>query len=334
MKNARLVDTRELFTKRSFSLAVYSVDLPPPVGLSCWALVSQGLSQGRTPEAMFCVKRASDIDAFPEDLIHFFRILGDMSYDERLDFPVDNGLLTEFEEMPENSYSGVVYAPANGLAGFEFLDRPTVAAIGLFEHEIEVVKYFGATRMLSLMGQHYGWYPYPAVNNPHREVFIDREVVKAMTADPIASILAVRSRDTCVYLENADLVLETSWRSARSLASGLDRMPDNTAIRLMTAPSPAADATLVWRHGCEEGSAIMADPAHKPDRILGSFICLSGGQFEDRASLVSDGYMVMLSPPSWSNLKTALKDNADLVIPDIEAREETVNLRLRWLPER
>jgi len=310
------------------------MDLPPPVELSCWALVSQGLNSGRTPEAMFCVNRRPGSEEFPEDLIHFFRILGDMSYDDRLDFPVDNGLITEFEEMPENSYAGVVYAPANGLAGFEFLERPTVAAIGLFEHEIEVVKYFGATRMLSLMGQHYGWYPYPVVNNPGRDVFINREIVKAMTADPIASILAVRSRDTCVYLEDADLILETSGRSARSLASGLDRMPDHTAIRLMTAPSPVADATLVWRHGCEEGSAIMADPAHKPDRILGSFICLSGGQLENRASLVSDGYMVMLSSPSWCDLKTALKDNADLVIPNIETKEENVNLRLRWLPER
>ena len=289
---------------------VYLHDVPVDGGkaVSCWSYVSEGLWQYRQKEIVFTLRRELDEEAadLPDAPFEYFRQVHGFAEKGQL---VDAGGFTLFGAGQFLGHKGVGYIDADSFRDFD-IPKPALAAILLKEEELEALKAFGMTRVMSSLGKAYSHYPCPPWSDRRRASIIGEEMMER----------SLLTRMRCLHVSGAARLEreELSLRLFRERSAGLPKMVaemgTNTPVAFLTEFDVDANGCLVWAPGQKKSRAITP-PGGDGSRLTGSFIMFVSKQSEDRARLLEDGFGVLLTPESWARVRDAIVRGTAMSIP-------------------
>jgi len=280
--------------------------------LSCWTYLSDGLRAHGQKELALTLCRPSEVleGDFPRDVLELFGAIFDLASQGRI---VETGDYTEFGPtgfLGIPNLGGLLYLPYQPIPQIP-APEPSLSAVLVPAEELEVVKAFGAARLMARLGQTYSHFPCPDWSDPRR-----------------AAVISVAEFGESVLVRMATLSLTTGWATQRGseiildlaaearpvLSKDLPGLPRKQALALLTQLSPAADSLLVWRPG-QQGPVAITPPGSGGSVVAGCFCGFVPGQKEDDVQLFEDGFVVMLRDRTWRRLRNALASGDDLELP-------------------
>jgi len=307
---------------------VYLHDIDTRDGLiSCWTLVSDGLSAHRQKELQFTVKRAPDESPqdFPLMILDFFKRVRDYAENGQL---VDVGGVTEFGPdgfLGRNSIRGLAYLGPQPLKDIDS-SSPFLTVIVLMDEELKVAKAFGLTRVTASLGEAYRYFPYPPWADRSRPSVVSIETMEQQTI--LSRILCARVRGVNARLERGEeLVLSVPRDSHEELRAGLVTIAPAQPLALLTNVDPQANACMVWRPG-ETGLNAITPPDSDGSRRSGNFVAFVPEQSANDFQYLEDGFALMLTNSTWMAIRRALESETSISVPVSKAG---LKFSIEWL---
>ena len=286
--------------------------------MPCWSYVTEGLARHKQREAIFTVVQQSGekAESYSLDPMEFFR-----------------GLLSFAKQGRTVEAGGFTWLAGGGLLGFhgftymEPVWRPPgvsphgdwLAVIGLAGDEVSILKEFGSTRVLSVLGQAERFYPAPYWNERNRP---SRVSAAPMSESLLAKVARINSPGFSVFREGNQIVLRARADRAAEAVKALSALAPEAPLALLTRTDPSADGALVWLPGQAQANAITPRGSDGK-RICGSFMLFLPEQEEDLEQVLEDGFALHLTSRSWGQLRGAILAQEDI---------ETPLFALRWIP--
>jgi hypothetical protein len=277
--------------------------------------VTRGLAGFGQQELVFCIKQVSSENV--RTVMTFLRTVMQLAVQGRR---VDVGGLTEFGQggiFGQSAYSGIGYAHPHSvdllLQAAGLSSQQCILAMVLAREELMACRKFGLARVLARLGEAARFFPYPVWNNIMRNsVLAEAELTKSAFSDSGISQLP----GLHVLREGDTVTVHIARQSREMLSQGLDQ---HDALVIATELVPgSADGVLVWHPGAAHPVAITArlfavgagglsdDKTLK--RLAGCFAALSlSPDGRHGASLVEDGFAILLSAPEWAGFKNAMQ---------------------------
>jgi hypothetical protein len=127
----------------------------------------------------------------------------------------------------------------------------------------------------------------------------------------------------------AEIVLRIDRKALPRLTEALADIPEGSAKAWLTDPDSASRSRLYW--SADTGDSIGLQPPTGPGRwMTGGFILIGhGGDLKEKAFVIEDGFIVMLSPRSWEKLTKAFASGLPVVIP---GKGGNSSLRVEFYP--
>jgi hypothetical protein len=303
------------------SARVYLHDIESQSGpIACWSYVSHGLAALRQPEIVFTLRRDPDEPSagFPQDPLHLLATIYQLADDGQRVGPGD---VTGFGD---GSFLGhhLLYAEAQPLDGVP-LPSSCLAALLITADELRAVAEFGSTRVLALMGQASGHYPFPPWADPRRPGL---SLTRTFEHSLLSKLPCVAVPDVRVGVEGNQIIVSALRGAQPPWQDRLAELADDVPLALLTALDPTADGCLVWVPG-QSGPAAITPPGSDGSRLCGCFVVLLPEQPENGGRILEDGFVMELTAESWKQLRSALIDGTDVWIP---ASGTTMSLALTW----
>lgn len=208
--------------------------------------------------------------------------------------------------------------------------RPPLIVVPMLAGEMPTAMAFGQSRVLTLLGRHARYYPYPWWFDGRRDPVADAAAHRG------ASLLDKMARMPASYVEvvqrgqRLDIAVHDEQRS--SLHRALAGAPD--VLALLTGIAGGAEMTYVWQPGQTGPQAIGGQwsgdggaPVVRPtDPIGGNYLSIGHGKVEAMAAQREDGFMVLLPKKTWKQFTKAVKDGRPFGwdVPGTEIRQVTV----------
>jgi hypothetical protein len=229
---------------------------------------------------------------------------------------------------------------------------PLMAGIFLTAEEFEVYRDFGLTRILSMLGKTYAYYPYPIWFERSRSSVLSVSMMQDSILTKAPKIALVGARvcrealpSSVTYHPNPQPYLHQfaiSWDEAGTqiklkllsssiniLRDRLSELPPDNVLTLLTDFDPKANGCLVWNLEKRRGSAIVPDESNG-SQMGGCFISFVPNQSEDKGLVVEDGFAMLLTDASWLAIRKAIEIGSSVFIP---ATNGGSSFSLEWLPQ-
>lgn len=312
---------------------VYEHELETAEGvISCVTCVSEGFGEAGErphPELVFCtrVPEGGDVSGAVEASMRLFEAI----------FPIAaEGHVTQAGELTEFRASGAkmervraaLYTPCQRLGDVP-LRGDELLGVFLMGEELEVVRAFGALRLMARLGRAVQQFPCPMWSDLARE-----EVsMQSFRGSLLGQVPRVFMDSASVWWHDKDVTLVLGRQEAEGRISHMQRQYAERAaaqdeplpIALLPAPSPSPDAALVWDAEQRATEAISA--SDDAQRIGGSFLMLVP-YARDEGVIMEDGFAFNLSPPAWTALWDALRDGQD-----VSVETSGLTLHVRWFEQ-
>jgi hypothetical protein len=278
---------------------------------SCWSYVTDGLVAQRQKEIIFTLRRdpGQKPEEYPRELLDLFATF--FQYAERGKV-VDVGQSTLFGETGmggDRNFRGIGYIEPQGFPGVETKGVPLLAGILLKNDEAQVAWDLGLTRVTSLLGMKYRYYPCPTWSDLKREPVAS---LHAMEKSHLWEIARVPARAS-YYEERKHIFLTVLPSSQASLQEFLNKLPPTKPLALRTQPDPRANACLVWPSGHDQPVAIT--PAGSDgSRKTGAFLAFIPEQDTNEIQTVEDGFFLYLTNSDWRKIREALLSGTDVFV--------------------
>lgn len=288
--------------------------------IACWSYVSRGLAALGQPEIVFTLRHdpSAASGSFPHDPLQLFATLYRLAAEGHR---VARGDITEFGDERFLGHH-LLYADAQPLEGVP-LPPSALAALLITPDELRAVREFGPTRVLARLGQVSAYYPFPPWSDAQRRA---PSLASTFEGSVLAMMPRVLCPDVWVTVGQDQILVSPLRADRRSWSDRLAALTDDIPFALLTALDPAADGCLVWEPG-QRGPEAITPEGSDGSRLSGCFIGLLPGQPVNGGQIVEDGLLMKLTAASWNEVRGALIDGRNLVIPQDGAE---MSLALIW----
>ncbi|MGC4089964.1 MAG: hypothetical protein QM756_19165 [Polyangiaceae bacterium] len=200
---------------------------------------------------------------------------------------------------------GLGFFDAPPLPGVSF-PNDALAGVFLTEGELAMASESSAYRVFNALGRAARYFPVPFWSDPGRASVYQ-------TGDAARSILAqlprARVPGASATLRGDVMYLSVPSTFAVVLAERIER---REASAILPDRAPGVTAALVWHPGQKEPEAIFAE-ASDPSAMAATFVAFVPNDAErDEIRFMEDGYAILLSAQSASELATSLKSGSTL----------------------
>lgn len=280
--------------------------------IPCWSYVTDGLAAWHQKEIILTLRRENSQkpEDYPRGLFELFAIILHLAEKGQL---VDVGQSTLFNEdgfQGDKDFCGIGYVEPQGFLGVEIGAVPLLAAIILKGDEAQIAWELGLTRVATLMGLKYRYYPCPIWSDLRREPIAS---LHAMEKSHLWEITRVPARAS-YYEERNHIFLSVLPSGRASLQGFLNELPPTKPLALRTQPDPRANACLVWPSGHDQPVAIT--PAGSDgSRKTGGFLAFIPEQDTNEIHTVEDGFFLYLTNSAWQKIREALLSGTDVFVP-------------------
>jgi hypothetical protein len=332
------------------TVRIHRHDIPTAFGtIPCWTYITRGLWAVGQKEIVFSLRRlpAEEPAGFPQEPLAFFANLLQLADQGRT---VDAGGHTTFRSpsgfLGRTELVGVIYLPLEPLAGVEMPERGrSLTAVLLTPEEAEMVPTLGSYRLTTRLGRTVRYYPCPPWSERNRtpvlspqemETSLLGKVVLAyvpgaavrMELSPQAPF--TRAQDGSPAGEPLGVTLRLPLSARALFAEALEQKKPEWAFALLTDADPEANARLVWTPGQQGMQAIAPDDSDRSGMTGGFLLFVVGGDAQEGARVVEDGFGVMVTAETGQRLHHALVNGEPLAVA---AENENVQaFHLEWLP--
>ncbi len=147
---------------------LHDIESAPGQSFPCWSYVTDGLATHGQKEIIFTLRRTKILkpEDYPRDT---FRVLAQVFHSTERGEVFDIGDQVEWnstESFGMEGFRGIAFVSPSRYA--KVPGNYKLAAIGLLGDEPQIVRNFGITRVTSLLGRKYSFYPYPRWSDPTR----------------------------------------------------------------------------------------------------------------------------------------------------------------------
>lgn len=284
----------------------------------CWAYATHGLAAMGQRELVLLLRIALDQDVLnvPTEPLKFFREVAGLAAQGRL---VDAGGQTELK-------GGRIL----GGTGFLYVDAPPLDAqlptalllLRVHPEEFQVLRAYGAGRLLASWGATARHYPFPPWIDESRPAVVTPEHFRTTILDSVPRI-PLRA---WVRYQGANVLLEISEEQRERLAA-LTQLPENAGFALLTHIPQEADGCFVWRAGQREPAAITP-PGSAARQLGGVFVLFVPEQDAEEIRQHEDGFAIFLTQASTLALRRALVSGYPF---EFRTRDGTT-FSIAWLP--
>lgn len=284
-------------------------NLPLPASV-CRSYVTRGLAEIGQREIAF-VLAVADVrlkTKFEREVFDVLRLLYKLACDGRT---VGFGDITIFGDRGPFDLPGCDFAYLESTDGpGPTLPKDTLLALFLRPEECAAANIAGVYRAVAWIARAYRIFPYPKFSDPSRLTTIPEGLPETI----LAKLPVVRApRGAGVFLRNKTIVLRLRGAVLNDLATAFSATTQNPCFALVTGHVSYANGRLVWIPKAEEPEAI-GPSGSSLSTTEGGFLVLLGGQAENKAVLVEDGFCAMFRSDAWSILTEAIGSRADAEI--------------------
>jgi len=293
---------------------------------SCWSYLTDGLLAQKQKEIIFTLRRGAGQkpEDYPRELIELCATI--LNYAERGQL-VDVGQSTLFGEtgfLGKRHFRGIGYVEPQGFPGVETRSVPLLAGILLKDDEAQIAWDLGLTRVTSLLGMKYHYFPCPTWSDLQREPVAS---LRAMEKSFLGEITRVPVRAT-YYEERKHIFLSLLASSQARFQEFLGQLPPAIPVALRTQPDPRANACLVWRPGQEQSMAITPTDSNG-SRKTGAFLAFVPDQDTNEIRMVEDGFSLFLTNSAWQKIREALLSGTDVFVSSAGA--DAASISIEWV---
>ncbi len=280
----------------------------------CWTYVTEGLAEcraearGEPPaaprhrELVFTLRRepGEPATAVPRAPLAFFATVFQLAFRGR---GVDIGDITQTGGT--KFFGGhAIYVETQPLPGVP-LPPSSMTALVVTDLELRACRSFGFTRVLALLGETTGTYPFAPWSQRHRPDLVTPQFFaeSLLTNLPIAPT----SPHLCARLDGSRLLLTATrgpWQQQ------VAKLPAGKPLAFTTGFDPAASGCLLWRPGQRQRTTRAVPLDDALDAALagpcGTFLAISPGEPADSLAVVEDGFAAKLTAATWTSLHAAL----------------------------
>lgn len=296
----------------------------PGRDVALWTMISQGMAAHGQRELVFSVARrpGENIEGVAGPLLKLLRTIHRFAQQGH---HVSWGGMTEVgEDLVAPGMRGVVYADAQPITGLPIPDN-ALTAILLGRDELELVKQFGAYRLLARLGRQQRHFPFPPWTDRDRKRAVHNEDGKSMLNMFGARITF---QTASIVLEDEQVVLQLQRSSGAQLAKLLTQVPAQVPFAILARAAPRADAWLVWSPGQTEPEATTG-PNPSRSSITGGFLgCLLDTGQADQVIQLEDGFTLMLSADAWALCLRAIASGGPFALRSSSGSK--LGFALRW----
>jgi hypothetical protein len=290
---------------------------------SCWSYLTDGLVAQKQKEIIFTLRRdpGQKPEDYPSEFRDFFATI--FHYAERGQL-VDVGQSTLFGEtgfLGDIDFRGIGYVEPRGFPGVETKDVPLLAGILLKNDEAQIAWDLGLTRVASLLGMKYRYYPCPTWSDLKREPVAS---LRAMEESHLWEITRVPVRAS-YYEERNHIFLSVLPSGRASLQGFLGKLPHIKPLALRTQPDPRANACLVW-HSSHNQPMVITPPDSNGARKTGAFLAFVPEQDANEIRMVEDGFFLFLTNNAWQQIREALLSGTDVFVPPAGAPGASISV--------
>lgn len=320
--------SRVELVKGELEAHVYLAEVPSQFGpVPCWVYVSQGLWAHKQKELVFALRRdpGEKPRSFPHAPLDFFNTVLQLAKQGRLveagDYSVFGG--TGFLAR---GFNGLAYAAPQWLPEGLKPAPNLLAAILLTQDEVELVKGFGCTRVLTLLARSQRWFPAPVWSDRRRSSVLS---MNEMQQSILAKVMRVLTRGVWVHSDANRIRLKVDTQAGPRLLESLERLPEGSAAAVLTRIDPSANAAFVWEPGQRQIEAITG-PGGDTSRIAGSFLLFLPGLEANGGQAFEDGYAMQLTQLAWKKIRKALRVKAPVTV---DGDGKNLGFTLEWIDE-
>ncbi len=299
--------------------------------LRCWTYVTRGLSVYHQKELIFTIyceeeERAHD---YPRDLLDLIKQFLPLAQEGNT---VDTGEYTELGQgfLGREDFKGIAYTnPTNHQYDGIYVNYPYeyLTAIFLTEKEMEVVKEFGVGRILYRLGKTYQFYPFPYWTSRARP-----EVAEENEGSALMELPRISLKGALAWLdhEKKKVTLKIDPEFFPEYQEKLEEIPRDIPFAFLCEIEPEIDSALVW-HANQRNPEVFSED----EEVLwtnGFYLAFCPRQEEDCATILEDGFTVLLTDDSWPKLRQALNKGKDIEIPSSSPNKNSFSLE--WKTEK
>ena len=307
---------------------IHLAQVPSQSGpVPCWVYVSQGLWAHKQKELVFALRRdpGEKPESFPHAPLDYFSTVLQLAKQGRL---VEAGDYIGFggTGFLARGFNGLAYAAPQWLPEGVKPAPNLLAAILLTQDELEAVKEFGCTRVMTLLARSQRWFPAPVWSDRRRSSVLS---MKQMQQSILAKVARVRTRGVRVHSEANRIRLRVETQAASRLLKSLEQLPEGGAAAVLTEIDPIANAAFVWEPG-QRQIEVITGPGSDASRVAGSFLLFLPGLETNGGEAFEDGYAMRLTQPAWKRIRDALRAKAPVTL---DADGKYLGFTLEWIEQ-
>lgn len=284
--------------------------------ISCWSYVTEGMTVHNQKEIIFTLRRdeGHTPGEYPRDFLELFATIFHFAEQGQLVDAGDVSLFAENGFLGRSDFRGIGYVEPQGFSGVETNGAPLLAGILLKGDEAQIAWTFGTTRVASMLGMKYHYYPCPTWSDPKRDPVTSLEAMNKSTLGEIART-SVRAS---YYEEDNQIFLSLLPSSREELRRFLRGIAPEQPLALRTQVDRRANTCLVWTPNRDTPVAITLQDS-SGSRKTGAFLAFVPDQTANEIRMIEDGFALFLTNDSWQNIRAALESGANATIPVLNA---------------
>jgi hypothetical protein len=284
---------------------------------------SLGLSKYGQQEIVLCpgTRDSRIANSAIDDILKYYQTVLEVTRDGRI---VDAGGYTGFEGTGPLGFAGLYYVAARVTGQFAQELDDYLVGVFVTEVELEAVMRFGPTRVSAVLGMLNQWYPIPFWTTIRR----DPQLIAEINGKSILSLMpGIQLTASAAFTDNTRVTLQLSEEDREGLVEANKTLPPKTAYFLKLQMSAHADGCLYWIPGQHAASAI--NPHGAVGRNVNvAFLAVVPELDSDSATLVEDGFSLLLTDATTEILHDALRNNTPLSLQFLEGPITAFHLRL------
>jgi hypothetical protein len=270
--------------------------------------VTSGLRNQKQRELVLTVRLpgADEIRTRMQEILAFFVSIQHLARARKL---VHAGGFTHFKErgLFGRKDSGLLYGSARAIPGVEMPDD-ALALILVDGAELSTAIDYGAYRVLSRIGARERCFPFPIWNALDRPSVVGAREHESV----LGKVPRIRMPGVSFIAERQSVRVLLS-PLARSAGRSLSALSPGAPFALLIEPAASANAVYVWHPGQQEPAGVIA-PGSDGSRMTGSCLMIVPGGQQSQARPFEDGYSLLFSTASWSEISFALRDQRALAL--------------------
>lgn len=272
----------------------------------CWTCLTAGLeTAGQAEIALTIVRPHTAAAVFPNTVLEYLWYVRKWATEGHV---VGVGGISGFDSpgpFELGEFVGIAYSSRQVIAGVPLPER-CLAGVFVTEPELDMAKRTCVNRVLSKLGEHYRYFPWPYWSEPSRpSVYRSGDAARSVLARGIARIGSPTATAT---FDSHEIRLELPPSTGAKVAEALN---SKRSVAVLVNRDPRVRAAMVWEPAQSEPTAIWDEVGPSSPIALWFMALISSEQHEDDIRLLEDGGAALLTKRTTERLTKSLVDGTE-----------------------